>query len=140
MISTRGRYAIRVMLDLAEHRGGYIPMRDVAARQEISPKYLEKIMPDLTKHGFVEGTHGKGGGYRLCVEPEDCTVGAILRATEGDLAPVACLSCNAAPCSRAPFCHTLPMWKKYYDMTLDFFDGITLAELLGNPSAGDYVI
>ena len=88
MISTRGRYAIRVMLDLAEHRGGYIPMRDVAARQEISQKYLEKIMPDLTKHGFVEGTHGKGGGYRLCLEPEDCTVGAILRATEGDLAPV----------------------------------------------------
>ena len=141
MISTRGRYAVRVMLDLAAHNdGSYIPMRDVAARQEISPKYLEKIMPDLTRGGFVEGSHGKGGGYRLCRAPADCRVGDMLRATEGDLAPVACLASGAAPCSRAPFCPTLPMWKKYYEMTRDFFDGITLEDLMANPTAGDYVI
>ncbi len=141
MISTRGRYAIRVMLDLAEHRGGdYIPIKDVAARQEISPKYLEKIMPLLTGAGFIEGAHGKGGGYRLCCEPDTYVIGGILRATEGDLAPVACLAAGAEPCSRAPFCRTLPMWKKYYELTNAFFDGMTLADLMENTASGDYVI
>lgn len=141
MISTRGRYALRVMIDLAEHRnGGYIPMKEVARRQEISLKYLEKIMPLLTKAGFVEGVHGKGGGYRLTREPDEYTVGEILRQAEGDLAPVSCLECGAKPCSRAPECRTLPMWRKYYELTTGFFDGISLSDLMANGAQPDYVI
>ena len=94
MISTRGRYALRVMIDLAENAGdGFIPMKEAAARQGISLKYLEQIMPSLSKNGLVEGIHGKGGGYRLSRSPQDYTVGEILRLTDGDLAPVACLQC-----------------------------------------------
>ena len=101
MISTRGRYSLRIMLDLAERpQGGYTPMKEVAARQEISLKYIEKIVPLLTKAGFIEGVHGKGGGYRLCRAPEDITAGEVLRATEGELAPVSCLECGAKPCRR----------------------------------------
>ena len=141
MISTRGRYALRVMIDLAEHRSGrYIPMKEVAARQEISLKYIERIMPLLTKAGLVEGQHGKGGGYMLCREPESYTAGEILRAAEGDLAPVACLGCGAQPCPRAAMCRTLPMWERYYKLTNDFFDSVTLAELAGTETGMDYVI
>ena len=141
MISTRGRYALRVMIDLAEHGGGdFVPMKEVAARQEISLKYIERIMPLLTKENLVEGQHGKGGGYRLCRPPEDYSVGEILRATEGGLAPVACLERGAKPCSRAAECRTLPMWKKYYAMTNEFFDGISIADLMKNGASYDYVI
>ena len=141
MISTRGRYALRVMIDLAEHSGGdFVPMKEVAARQEISLKYIERIMPLLTKENLVEGQHGKGGGYRLCRPPEDYSVGEILRATEGGLAPVACLECGAKPCSRAAECRTLPMWQKYYAMTNEFFDGISVTDLMQNEAAFDYVI
>ncbi len=141
MISTRGRYAIRVLLDMAEHRGtGYVPLRQIAQRQEISLKYIEQIMPLLTGAGMVEGIHGRGGGYCLRREPAEIRVGDILRLTEGDLAPVVCLSCDAGGCSRAAACRTLPMWKKFYDMTTAYFDGITLADLLDTPSGGDYVI
>lgn len=141
MISTRGRYALRVIIDIAEHSGGdFVPMKEVAARQEISLKYIERIMPLLTKENLVEGQHGKGGGYRLCRPPEDYSVGEILRATEGGLAPVACLECGAKPCSRAAECRTLPMWQKYYAMTNEFFDGISVADLMKNESAFDYVI
>lgn len=141
MISTRGRYALRVMIDLAEHGGGdFVPMKEVAARQEISLKYIERIMPLLTKENLVEGQHGKGGGYRLCRPPEDYSVGEILRATEGGLAPVACLECGAKPCPRAAECRTLPMWKKYYAMTNEFFDGISIADLMKNGASYDYVI
>ena len=141
MISTRGRYALRVMIDLAEHGGGdFVPMKEVAARQEISLKYIERIMPLLTKENLVEGQHGKGGGYRLCRPPEDYPVGEILRITEGGLAPVACLECGAKPCSRAAECRTLPMWKKYYAMTNEFFDGISIADLMKNGASYDYVI
>lgn len=141
MISTRGRYALRVMIDIAEHSGGdFVPMKEVAARQEISLKYIERIMPLLTKENLVEGQHGKGGGYRLCRPPEDYSVGEILRATEGGLAPVACLECGAKPCSRAAECRTLPMWQKYYAMTNKFFDGISVADLMQNEAAFDYVI
>ncbi len=141
MISTRGRYALRVMIDIAEHSGGdFVPMKEVAARQEISLKYIERIMPLLTKENLVEGQHGKGGGYRLCRPPEDYPVGEILRATEGGLAPVACLECGAKPCSRAAECRTLPMWQKYYAMTNEFFDGISVADLMQNEAAFDYVI
>lgn len=131
MISTRGRYALRVMLDLAMHGGeGYIPMKEVAQRQSISLKYLERIMPALSKNKLVEGVHGKGGGYRLSRPTKDYTVGEILRLTEGDLAPVACLECDAKPCARQADCLTLPMWSKFFDMTNEYFDSITIADLL----------
>ena len=142
MISTKGRYALRVMVDLAEHRKGgeYLPMREVARRQEISLKYLEQILPLLTKAGLLEGLQGKGGGYRLCREPDEYSVGEILRAAEGSLAPVSCLECGAKPCCRAAECRTLPVWKEYYRLTEEFFDGISLESLM-NPGAGiEYVI
>lgn len=127
MISTRGRYALRIMIDLAENYGdGFIPMKEVANRQSISLKYIERIMPSLTKGGLVEAVHGKGGGYRLVRTPAEYTVGEILRNAEGDLAPVACLGCDAKPCENAENCKTLPMWKEYYALVNDYFDGITL--------------
>ena len=129
MISTRGRYALRVMIDLAEHAGGFIPMKEVAARQGISLKYLEQIMPALSKNGLVEGIHGKGGGYRLTRNPEEYTAGEILRVTEGDLAPVACLACGAEPCARSESCKTVPLWRGFQALTNDYFDGVTLASL-----------
>ncbi|MDD4509879.1 MAG: Rrf2 family transcriptional regulator [Oscillospiraceae bacterium] len=138
MISTKGRYALRVLIDLAEHQqDGYIPMKEVAKRQGISLKYLEQITPIFTRNGLIEGLHGKGGGYRLTKEPEQCHVGEILHLAEGDLAPVACLACNAKSCDRAETCRTLPMWKKYYDMTNAYFDGITVADLVKNVVASD---
>ncbi|MDD6800440.1 MAG: Rrf2 family transcriptional regulator [Firmicutes bacterium] len=141
MISTRGRYALRVLVDLAEHRNGfYIPMKEVAERQNISLKYIEKITPLLTKEGFIEGAHGKGGGYRLSCDPRDCRVGDILRLTEGDLAPVACLSNGNEPCDRASECRTIDMWKRFYKLTNDFFDGITIADLMKDGSGTDYII
>ena len=141
MITTRGRYALRVMIDLAEHRSaGYVPMKEIAARQEISLKYVERIVPSLTKAKLLEGVHGKGGGYKLTKVPSDYTVGEILRATEGDLAPVSCLTHSAQPCPRACECKTLGMWKKYNDLTNEFFDSISLADLLGTESPSDYVI
>lgn len=131
MISTRGRYALRVLLDLAQNQtDGYIPMKEVAQRQELSLKYIERIMPVLSKNHYVEGVHGKGGGYRLSREAKDYTVGEILRLAEGDLAPVACLGCDAAPCNRAAECPTLPMWSEFYKLVNDYFDGITLADLI----------
>ena len=131
IVSTRGRYALRVLIDLAENQsGGYIPMKDVAQRQELSLKYLEKILPVLTKNHYIEGVHGKGGGYKLIREPKDCRVGDIFRLTEKDLAPVACLERDAAPCERAGECRTCSMWNKLNDMINDFFDGITIADLM----------
>ncbi|MBQ8164647.1 MAG: RrF2 family transcriptional regulator [Clostridia bacterium] len=131
MISTRGRYALRVLLDLAENQTeGYIAMKNVAERQELSLKYIEKIMPVLSKNNYVEGVHGKGGGYRLAKAPKDYRVGDILRLAEGDLAPVACLGCNAKQCDRADECPTLPMWSEFHNMVNDYFDGITLEDLM----------
>lgn len=132
MISTRGRYALRVLTDLAEHRkdGAYIPMREVAARQGISLKYIGQILPILTHAGLIEGLPGKGGGYRLCREPEQCTAGEVLRLTEGDLAPVACLATGSEPCGRAAKCRTLPLWRRYMEVTNEFFDSVTLADLI----------
>ena len=113
MISTKGRYALRVMIDLAEHcNGEYIPMKDVVKRQQVSQKYVERIMTMLSKADFVEAVHGKGGGYRLNRSPDEYIVGDILRLTEGSLAPVACLDCDAEECERADQCRTLPMWKE----------------------------
>ena len=131
MISTRGRYALRALIDLAEHGGdGYIPMKEIANRQGISLKYLEQIVPALSKNGFIEGVHGKGGGYRLAKEPKEYKVGDVLRLTEGDLAPVTCLNCNAEKCDRKDICPTLPMWTDFYNMVNNYFDGITLADLM----------
>ena len=141
MISTRGRYALRVLIDLSDHNNGkYIPMKDVAERQNLSLKYLERILPTLTKAKLIEGVHGKGGGYRLTRRPEDYTVGEILRLTEGDLAPVACLLPDAAPCPRAAECRTLKLWKDYYDMTNRYFDSISVADLIGVNAVDNYVI
>jgi Rrf2 family protein len=141
-ISTRGRYALRAMIDLAEHHtGAYIPLRDVAGRQDISEKYLESILPALTKAGFVDGLRGKGGGYRLSRPAESYTVGSILRLAEGSLAPVACLDCDVNTCPRAAQCRTLPMWQRLNDTLNAFFDGITLADLCREvESGGDFVI
>lgn len=130
-ISTKGRYALRVMIDLAEHADGtYIPMKDVAARQDISLKYLERILPALSKNGLIEGVHGKGGGYQLTRTPGEYSVGEILRLVEGDLAPVSCLECSATPCERADECRTIGMWSKFNDMTNEFFDNISIADLM----------
>ena len=131
MISTRGRYAIRVLIDLAEHRGeAFTPMKEVARRQEISLKYLEKIMPLLSKANMVEGQHGKGGGYRLTMEPENYRIGDILRLTEVDLAPVACLSAPSNTCPRAPDCLTLPVWEGLEKTIRDYLRSITLQTIL----------
>ena len=131
MISTRGRYALRVLIDLAEHtENGYIPMKEVAGRQGISLKYLERIMPVLSKNGFVEGIHGKGGGYRLVKAPEDCKVGDILRLTEGNLAPVACLETEENRCQRCGECPTLDFWTGLYAVVNEYIDRYTLADLL----------
>ncbi|MBQ6569299.1 MAG: RrF2 family transcriptional regulator [Clostridia bacterium] len=131
MISTRGRYALRVMIDIAENSNGeYIAMKEVAARQEISLKYMEKIMPVLVANNLCEGIHGKGGGYKLTRDPSEYTIGEILRLTEGDLAPVACLECNAEKCERSDQCRTLPMWKDLNELINKYFDGVTLADLM----------
>ncbi len=131
IISTRGRYALRVLIDLAEHADiGYIPMKDVAERQGISLKYLERIIPVLSKSGIIEGLQGKGGGYRLVKAPEECRIGDILRLTEGDLAPVACLECGAKPCERVIECRTYQLWVEFYQMINDFFDSKTLADII----------
>ena len=131
VISTRGRYALRVMIDLAENgTGEYIAMKKIAERQGISLKYLERILPVLTQNKIVEGVQGKGGGYRLTRKPEEYRVGEILRLTEGDLAPVSCLECGAEPCSKRDGCRTLPMWTKLRDIICDYLDSVTLADLL----------
>lgn len=131
MISTRGRYALRVLADIAEHTDRkYVPMKEVAQRQGISLKYLEQIIPVLTQNGFIEGLQGKGGGYRLLKEPRECRIGDILRLTEGDLAPVACLGHNAKPCDRALACRTYPLWVEFYQIVNDYFDSKTLADIM----------
>ena len=111
MISTKGRYALRVLIDMAEHQtDGYIPLKEIAKRQGISEKYLESIVKLLVKGGVVEGMRGKGGGYRLCKSPDQFTAGYILRLMEGSLAPVSCLDSGSAPCERASECRTLSLW------------------------------
>lgn len=131
MVSTRGRYALRVIIDLAEQGSdGYIPLKDIAARQNISQKYMETIMTMLSKNNLVEAVHGKNGGYRLNKAPKEYTVGEILRVTEGSLAPVSCLECGAEPCDKASDCRTLPMWDKLNSMINDYLDSVTVAELM----------
>jgi len=131
MISTKGRYAIRVMLDLAENsKGSFIPLKDVADRQKISKKYLEIIVKDLVAGGLLIGASGKGGGYKLCRSPEDYPVGEIIELMEGSLAAVACLAEGAERCPRADACETLPLWAEYSRLTHDFFYNKRLSDLV----------
>ena len=133
MISTKARYALRVMIDLAEHQdAGYIPLKDIAARQEISEKYLEIIIKILVKGKMLKGLRGKGGGYILTREPSEYMVGDIIELTEGPLAPVACLQPDAEVCNRKDICVTLPLWEKYYTLVHDFFFHITLEDVINN--------
>ena len=130
MISTKGRYALRVMTDLAQHsKGGYLPLNEIAQRQDISEKYLEAILKGLVQGGLLVGIRGKGGGYRLTRPPEEYTLGDILRLTEGELAPVACLEAGAPPCPRRENCPTLPVWQGLDRVVRQYFRSITLADL-----------
>ena len=131
MISTKGRYALRVMIDLAENNdGSYVPLKDIAERQEISKKYLEIIVKDMVAGGLIIGVSGKGGGYKLKRKPEKYTVGEILELMEGTLSPVICLADKSYDCSRCEICQTLPMWKEFDGMIHDFFYGKKLTDLL----------
>lgn len=131
MISTRGRYALRVIIDLAENSAeGLIPMHEVAKRQGISLKYLERILPELVSGKLVEGVHGKGGGYRLTKKPEEISVAEILKLTEGDIAPVACLEDNAETCDRIEDCRTLPVWKGLNDRINEYLESVKVADLM----------
>lgn len=142
MVSTKGRYALRVMIDLAEHQAeGYIPLKEIAARQEISEKYLESILKALVQKHFLEGLRGKGGGYKLTRPPEQYTVGSILRLTEGSLATVACLEEGAPACPRMAECRTYPLWSKLDRMVAEYLDSVTVADLMAKPEQGnEYVI
>ena len=131
MISTRGRYALRVMIDLAEKQTtDFIPLKELADDQQLSEKYLESIVKALVQNGLLEGVRGKGGGYRMKKKPEECTIGSVLKLTEVGLAPVACLEEEPMTCPRADQCRTLPMWKKLHGMLTDFFEGVTIADLM----------
>ncbi|WP_455052571.1 RrF2 family transcriptional regulator [Mogibacterium sp.] len=141
LVSTRGRYAIRVMIDLAEHMNGkYIPMKEIADRQDVSLKYMTKIMQALTKSGMLDGQHGKGGGYKLNRDPEEYRVGDILRLTEGTLAPVACIDETDCKCDRSFECRTRPMWNELDKLISEYLDGITIADLMEGDTADNYVI
>lgn len=131
IVSTKGRYALRVMVHFAlKGTEEYIPLKEIAEAEGISQKYLEAIMTTLSKAGFVDAVHGKGGGYRLNRKPEEYTVGSILKLTEGGLATVSCTTQGPSACSRSSCCHTLPMWERLDKMVDEFFEGITLKDLL----------
>mgnify|MGYP003412385420 CR=1 FL=1 len=128
IVSTKGRYALRVVVCLAQRDSGeYVPLKEIAEAENISLKYLESIMTTLSKAGFVDAVHGKGGGYRLNREPKDYTVGSILKLTEGSLAAVSCTAQGPAACARTTCCQTKPMWDKLDRMIDEFFEDITLA-------------
>ena len=132
LISTKGRYALRVLIDLAEHQSdAFLSLRGIAQRQEISEKYLESIIRMLVKAKVLESLRGKGGGYRLRKAPDEYTVGSILRLTEESLAPVSCLKDNAEPCGRAELCCTLPVWQGLSNVITDYLDNMTLADVAG---------
>lgn len=132
-ISTKGRYALRMMLDLAQNQGdNYIALKTVSERQNISKKYLEQIVPVLSRAGLLEANRGYNGGYRLSKEPKDYTVAEILNLTEGSLAPVSCLEKDPASCERSAFCPTLPLWKGLEKAISDYLSSITLGDLMEN--------
>ena len=137
IVSTKGRYALRVMVCLAlRNNEDYIPLKEIAETENISQKYLEAIMTTLSKAGFVDAAHGKGGGYRLNRAPEAYSVGSILKLTEGSLNVASCTAQGAAACSRSECCHTLPMWERLDRLIDDFFESITLADLLKEAQSG----
>lgn len=143
MISTKGRYALRIMIDLAGHIGETIKLKDIASRQEISEKYMEQIIAVLNKAGYVRSTRGAQGGYRLVKTPKEYTVGMILRLTEGSLAPVECLAENALPCEREGKCATVEIYRRIYEAVNSVIDTTTLQDLLDiehAKSGDDYVI
>jgi Rrf2 family protein len=130
MISTKGRYALRVLIDLTEQEAeAPVPLRDIARRQGVSEKYLQHIAKLLVDKELIVGTSGKGGGYYLARRPEECTVAEVLAAAEGTLAPVACLACEVNDCDRADTCKTLPLWQGFDSLTREYFEGITIADL-----------
>ncbi|MCF0133002.1 MAG: RrF2 family transcriptional regulator [Blautia sp.] len=132
LISTKGRYALRVMLELAGHeKNEVVPLIAIAEKQQISEKYLESILVVLSKAGVIDGLRGKGGGYRLNREPKDYSVGEILRLTEGSLAPVSCLEGGSNHCDRAAECKTLPLWEMLDTLICDYLDSVSLEDLLG---------
>ena len=131
IVSTKGRYALRVMIDLAEqHKDERVPLKEIAERQGISQKYIEAIMTLLSKNHFVDAIHGKGGGYQLNKKPEEYKVGDILRLTEGSLSPVACLEKGAEVCPRKADCRTLPLWTKLDELVEGYLDSISIADLM----------
>lgn len=130
IISTKGRYALRIMLDMALHRDETVKVKDIAARQKISEKYLERIIAMLNRTGLVRSTRGAQGGYSLTREPQEYTAGMILRVTEGDLAPVDCLTIDALPCGNSGICATVEVWKRMYEAINNVIDNITLQELV----------
>ncbi|MBQ7219469.1 MAG: Rrf2 family transcriptional regulator [Synergistaceae bacterium] len=132
LISTRGRYALRFLVYLAENQGreGYITANELAESQEVSRKYAERLMASLSRNDFVKTLHGKNGGYRLGRRPEDYKVSDVMRAMNEELVPVECLKCEPNTCPRAENCRTLPMWQKLGKVINDFFDGVTIADLM----------
>ena len=141
-ISTKGRYALRMMIDLAMHGGnGCVALKDIAARQDISKKYLEQIVPLLNKAELLKTNRGYQGGYSLAKPPERYTVGEILRVTEGSLSPVSCLQYEENSCPRKADCITLPVWEGLYKTVMDYLDGITLRDIIDKAAnGGDYCI
>lgn len=143
-ISTKGRYALRMLVDLAEHRSdGFIPLKDIAVRQNISKKYLEQIVPLLTRADILKTNRGYQGGYMLAMDPSQCTVGTVLRLTEGSLAPVACVEQTPIDCAHSADCPTLPIWQGLYRVINEYLDGITLQDILDQQQArygNDYMI
>lgn len=130
-VSTKGRYALRMLLDLAEYQNcGYIALKDIAKRQNISKKYLEQIIPLLNKSGILKTVRGAQGGYRLAKAPDKCTIGEILRLTEGSLAPIACVEEDPIICERSPECSMLPVWQGLFQVITEYLDGITLQDVL----------
>ncbi len=142
LVSTKGRYALRVMIDLAEHQSeGYTPLKVIAKRQNISEKYLESIIKLLVRAKLVSGLRGKGGGYRLTRAPEQYSVGSILSTTEESMAPVSCLESGAEACPRAAECRTLSLWRGLDKVIGDYLESVSLADLMHGEADGyDYVI
>jgi Rrf2 family protein len=143
-VSTKGRYALRLLLELAERRGeGFISLKEIAAGQNISKQYLEQIVTLLHAANLLRAERGKQGGYMLTADPSRCTVGRVLRVTEGGIAPVSCLEDETNLCERAGFCKTLPMWKGLHKVIIDYLDSVTLQDMLeqsGGQYTGNYVI
>ncbi|MBQ1340465.1 MAG: Rrf2 family transcriptional regulator [Ruminococcus sp.] len=142
-ISTKGRYALRMLYDLALHQEeGFVSLKDIAERQNISKKYLEQIVPLLNRSGLLKTNRGNHGGYMLSLKPSECSVGEVLRATEGSLAPVACLEFEPNECPRASECSTLFVWEGLYAAVTDYLNGITLQDIIDKnvSDSGDYCI